>query len=85
MKKLETLLVGAFHVFACLEKRHNALMVFDPTCPVIDQSVIPTHVWTDFHGNVQEAIPSNDQTPLGEEMMNVCFVDACHAGDKLSR
>jgi hypothetical protein len=32
----EAHLVGAFHVFAYLEKKHNARMVFDPTYQNID-------------------------------------------------
>jgi hypothetical protein len=78
-------LVGAFHIFAYLEKKHNAQMVFDPTYPVIDKSVIPTHDWKDFYGNVEEANPYNAPEPLGKEVVIHCFVDADHAGDKLSR
>jgi hypothetical protein len=79
-------LVGAFHIFAYLEKKHNARMVFDSTYyPVVDKSVIPTHDWKDVYGNVQEAIPSNAPEPLGKEVVIRCFVDADHAGDKLSR
>jgi hypothetical protein len=36
-------LVGALHIFAYLDKKHNAGMVFDPTYPAIDKSVIPAH------------------------------------------
>ena len=50
-------LIGAFHIFRYLEKKHNARMVFDPTYPVIDKSAIPTHDWTDFYGNVEELFP----------------------------
>jgi hypothetical protein len=78
-------LVGALHIFAYLEKKHNARMVFDPTYPVVDKSVIPTHDWKDFYGNVKEAIPPNAPEPLGKEVVLRCFVDADHAGDKLSR
>jgi hypothetical protein len=44
-----------------------------------------THDWTDFHGNVQEAIPLNAPTPLRKKVMTHCFVDADHTGDKLSQ
>ena len=79
-------LIDAFHIFGYLdEKKHNARMFFDPTYPVIDKSAIPTHDWTDFYGNVEEAIPSNAPTPYGREIMTRCFVyDADHARDKLS-
>jgi hypothetical protein len=63
-------LVCAHHVFAHLEKRHDTQTVFHPTCPVIDQSVIPTHDWTNFHGNVREAIPLNASTPLSPQRLS---------------
>jgi hypothetical protein len=78
-------LVGAFHIFGYLEKKHNARMVFDPTYPTVDADTILTHDWTDFYGNVQEAVPTNAPDPLGKEVTMRCFVDADHAGDKLSR
>jgi hypothetical protein len=78
-------LVGAFHIFAYLEKKHNARMIFDPTHPIVDRSAVPIHEWKDFYGNVQEAIPPNAPDPLGKEVVTRCFVDADHAGDKLSR
>ena len=77
-------LIGAFHIFRYLEKKHNARMVFDPTYRVIDKSAIPTHDWTDFYGNVEEAFPSNAPMPNGKEIVTRCFVDADHAGDKVS-
>jgi hypothetical protein len=60
-------------------------MVFDPTHPIVDCSAVPVHEWKDFYGNVQEAIPPNAPDPLGKEVVTRCFVDADHAGDKLSR
>jgi hypothetical protein len=41
-------LVGTLHLFAYLDKKHNAQMVFDPTYPVVDKSILPTHDWKDF-------------------------------------
>ena len=79
------LLISAFHIFAYLEKKHNARMVFDPTYLVIDISSIPTHDdRMDFYGNVEEAIPSSAPTPYGKDIVTCCFVDADHAVDKLS-
>jgi hypothetical protein len=77
--------VGALHIFAYLEKKHNARMVFDPTYPKVDMSAAPAHDWTDFYGDVVEAIPPNAPEPLGKEVIVRCFVDADHAGDKLTR
>jgi hypothetical protein len=52
-------LVGALRIFAYLDKKHNARMVFDPTYPVVDMSIILMHDWKDFYGDIKEAIPLN--------------------------
>ena len=38
-------LEAVFHIFAYLDKRHNARMVFDPTYPDIEMSVFKTCDW----------------------------------------
>jgi hypothetical protein len=39
-------LAQTFHVFAYLKKYHNTEMVFDPSDPVIDESVFGQQDWT---------------------------------------
>jgi hypothetical protein len=39
--------------------------------------------WKDFYGDFKEAIPSPE--PVGKEDTICCFVDADHAGEKLSQ
>ena len=41
--------------------------------------------WTDFYGNVSEAIPNNAPEPRGKEIELCMFVDLDHANDKIRR
>jgi hypothetical protein len=78
-------LFALFHVYAYLKIKHNSRMVFDPTYPEIDMSVFQEHDWTNFYGNVKEAIPPDRPNPRGKEVDLRMYVDSDHAGDKLLR
>ena len=52
-------LKAVFHMFAYLEKKHNAQIVFDPTYSELDMSVFKECDWKEFYGNITEAIPPN--------------------------
>jgi hypothetical protein len=47
----------ALHVMGYLRLKHNLRLVFDLTYPKIDSTAFPTFDWTEFYGNVEEAIP----------------------------
>ena len=75
-----------FHVFAYLKNKHNARLVFDPTYPDINLDDYELNQdWTKFYGNVKEEVPENAPEPLGKEFIMRAYVDADHAGDKLTR
>jgi hypothetical protein len=79
-----------YHIFAYLKQKYNARLVFDATYPVIDPSEFPKQQdWSSFYGDVQEEeVPDNKNAPepLGYEfIMRAAYVDADHAGDKLTR
>jgi len=40
------------------------------------------HNWKEFYGDVQEAIPPNEPTPLGKDVDLRMYVDSDHAGNK---
>jgi hypothetical protein len=73
-----------FHLFAYLEKTHNAQFVYDPTYPDIDLRVFKQCDWKQFYGEVKKAIPPNDLSPRGKDVDLHMFVDSVHAGDKLT-
>jgi hypothetical protein len=78
-------LEAVFHIFAYLERRHNARIVFDPNYPDIDMSVFKQCDWKEFYGDVMEPVPLNAPEPRGCDIDLRMFVDSDHAGDKLTR
>jgi hypothetical protein len=76
---------AVFHMFAHLEHKHNARLVFDPTYPIIDMSVFRECNWKHFNGDVKEAIPPNAPLPRGKEVDLRLFCNSDHAGDKVRR
>jgi hypothetical protein len=51
----------------------------------VDESRFPKVDWKAFYPDAQEAIPSNAPEPLGNPVVLSCFVDADHAGNKVTR
>jgi hypothetical protein len=78
-------LENALHVMGHLRLKHNSQLIFDPTYPNIDQTAFPSFDWTEFYGNVEEAIPPNTLPPLGKDVDLGMMVDSDHVGDKRTR
>jgi hypothetical protein len=78
-------LEAIWHIFAYLKSRHNSRMVFDPTYPEIDMTRFKEVDWKPFYGNVEEALPDNAPPARGKDVDLCLYVDADHAGDKLTR
>ncbi len=78
-------LENALHVMGYLQLKHNSQLIFDPTYPDIDQTAFPSFKWTEFYGNVEEAIPPDLPPPLGKDIELHMMVDSDHAGEKRTR
>ena len=74
-----------FHVFAYLKKYNRSSLVFDWTEPWLDESQFKDCDWKEFYPGAAEAIPSNMPEPRGKSVLTTCFVDADHAGCRLTR
>jgi hypothetical protein len=74
-----------FHVFAYLGLHHNAIVVFDPTYPVVDMGTFIKTDWMSMYGDVNEKIPSDAPVPRGKEVYLRLFVDFSHAGEQFTR
>ena len=75
-----------FHMFAFLKIKHNAEMVFDPSEPVIDESLFAKEDWTNtVYGQCSEDIPTNIPQPRGFGFKMRAYVDSDHAGDSITR
>ena len=72
-------------MFAYLNIKHNSRLVLDPTYPVIPQNTFQTHEWTNFYGNIKEAIPPDAPEPRGKEVDLRMYVDSDHAGNPKMR
>jgi len=77
---------AAFRMFAFLKLKHNAVMVFDPSEPKINESEFKKEDWSARpHGKCMEDIPHNSPEPLGTEYVMRAFVDSDRAGDTITR
>mmetsp|Transcript_10776 Transcript_10776/g.15574 ORF Transcript_10776/g.15574 Transcript_10776/m.15574 type:complete len:227 (+) Transcript_10776:552-1232(+) len=74
-----------FHLFAYLKSHDRSRLVLESSRPRIDETRFIKQDWTDFYCDAQEPIPSNAPEPRGKPVTLSCFVDANHAGDKVTR
>ena len=75
----------AFHLFAYLKKYGRSALVFDWTEPVLDESKFQEVDWKEFYPEAAELIPPNAPESRGRGVVTTCFVDADHAGCRLTR
>ena len=76
------------HIFAHLDKYHNAELVFDPSDPIIDKSQYQRKDWTSSefgHVEGKEELPPNMPEPRGLGFIIRAKVDADHASDTVTR
>jgi hypothetical protein len=74
-----------FLVFAYLKKYNRSALVFDWTVPELDESSFMEVDWKEYYPGAKEAIPDNMPEPRGRSVTTTCFVDADHAGCRLTR
>ena len=78
-------LAQVFHIFVYLKNHHSSALVFELSYPDVNIDTFPKHDWTNLCGDVKEAMPPDMPEPLGIDVVMRCFVDANHAGEKLTR
>ena len=74
-----------FHIFAYLKAHERSTMVFDDTEPYFEDSRFSKCDWSEFYPDAAEAIPSNAPEARGKSVSMSCFVDADHAGCRVTR
>lgn len=74
-----------FHIFAYLKEHERSTMVFDDTVPDLCGSNFVKCDWLEFYPEAREAMPSDAPEPLGKSVVVSCFVDADHAGCRVTR
>jgi hypothetical protein len=75
----------AFHVFAYLKAHGRSKVVFDYTSPNTDESRFITADWRTYYPDAAEAIPTNAPERRGNPIDMTCYVDADHAGCRVTR
>ena len=73
------------HIFAYLKKYDKSAIVFDDTTPDFDESRFTRPDWSEYYPDAAEPIPSNAPAPRGNAVTTTCFVDADHAGCRVTR
>jgi hypothetical protein len=75
----------AFHIFGYLKRNRRATLIFDDSYVDWDESTFTTHDCTDFYRGAVESVPPNAPPPLGKPVQINCFIDADHAGNRVTR
>jgi hypothetical protein len=75
----------AFHIFAYLKTYDKSCMVFSARAPAVDETLFPVHDWAKYYPDAEEPIPPNMPEPRGNSVTVTCYVDADHAGCRVTR
>lgn len=79
-------LEAAYNIFAYLAKHPHAPMAFDDCMPRLNQEAFPVTDWSEsVYKDATEELPPRMPVPRGNPVQMTCFVDANHAGDKVTR
>jgi hypothetical protein len=74
-----------YHMFAYIKAHLRSRIILDATLPYIDSNRFRSVDWRAFYPDAEEALPTNAPQPRGKAVVMSCFVDADHAGNKITR
>ena len=75
----------AYHIFGFLKAKPKRTIAFDPQHPDIDEARFVKCDWHDFYRGAKEPIPGDAPVARGNIVSTHCFVDADHAGNRVTR
>jgi hypothetical protein len=75
----------AIRIFAYLKEHDRSRLVFSPENTDVRDDIFTQHDWSSFYPDVKEAIPPNVPEPRGNPVTITCYVDADHAGCRVTR
>lgn len=73
------------HIFAYLKKYNHSSLVFDDTRPLFDEERFAAADWSQYYPDAVEALPPNMPEPRGNPVTMTAYVDASHAGCRVTR
>ena len=68
-----------------MKQKPKQTLAFDPRHPQIDEKKFVQADWTDFYRYAEEQRSPVEPPPRGKSVSTHCFVDADHAGNKITR
>jgi hypothetical protein len=76
-----------YHMFAYMKSHLDiGCVAFDPKTPMVDELAFNNGTdWKEFYGEVQEELPPKMLKQQGQRVTISAFVDATHAGNKVTR
>jgi hypothetical protein len=74
-----------FHIFGYLKAHNKSTLVFDDTEPLFEPTRFRECDWGEFYPGACEGIPPNAPEGRGKVVTTTCFVDADHAGCRVTR
>ena len=74
-----------YHIFGYLKNYDRSKMIFDDTTPTFDESRFTKCDWAEFYPGAEDPLPPNMPQPRGKSVKVTCFVDADHAGCRVTR
>jgi hypothetical protein len=60
-------------------------MVFDDTRPQFDEQRFTKCDWNEYYPGAEDPLPPNMPQPRGQSVIVSCYVDADHAGCRVTR
>jgi len=78
-------LEATYIIYQYLKSHDRSTMAFDASYVTWQDTDFPLYDWSDFYSCVTKEIPSNAPLPRGRYVQIRAFVDANHAGKKLTR
>ena len=85
MSPREGHLQQCYHIFAYLKQFNRSRLVFDDAVPDLSDKYFHVCDWSEYYPDAAEAVPRNIPEALGCSVTTTCFVDADHAGCKVTR
>jgi hypothetical protein len=74
-----------FHTFAYLKNYNRSAIVFDDTTPTFDEARFTKADWSEFYPDAVDELPPNMPDARGNGVTTTCYVDADHAGCRVTR
>jgi hypothetical protein len=72
------------HIFGYLKSHDRSRLVYDDTTPSFDESRFTKCDWSEYYPGAEDPLPPNMPQPRGKSVMVSCYVDADHAGCRVT-